>query len=139
MRVSPAALSQIGQSSVEWVTRIRLGPLRSAGRFRPAARRGTQTGVRSPANSGSATRPGQSPVPSLMPQLQSSPNGTDAPPVVKRTSMSGSSLRNSDRRGISQRIAKVWPTPIVSTRTPDGAVTCAVRLASASKIGVSPL
>ncbi len=74
-----------------------------------------------------------------MPQLQSSPNGTDAPPVVKRTSMSGSSLRNSDRRGISQRIAKVWPTPMVSTRTLEGAVTCAVRLASASKIGVSPL
>jgi hypothetical protein len=28
---------------------------------------------------------------------------------------------------------------MVSTRTPAGAVTCAVRLASASKIGVSPL
>jgi len=32
----------------------------------------------------------------------------------------------------------VGPTPMVSTRTLDGAVTCAVRLASASKIGVSP-
>ena len=40
---------------------------------------------------------------------------------------------------ISQRIAKVGPTPMVSTRTLDGAVTCVVRLASASKIGVSPL
>ena len=29
------------------------------------------------------------PSPSLMPQLQSSPNGAAAPPVVMRTSMSG--------------------------------------------------
>ena len=74
-----------------------------------------------------------------MPQLQSSANGAAAPPVVMRTSMSGSSLRKSASRGISQRIAKVGPTPMVSTRTLAGAVTCAVRLASASKIGVSPL
>ncbi len=74
-----------------------------------------------------------------MPQLQSSPNGTATPPVVKRTSMAGSCRRKSASRGISQRIAKVGPTPMVSTRKAAGAVTCAVRLASASKIGVSPL
>ena len=74
-----------------------------------------------------------------MPQLQSSPKGAAAPPVVMRTSMSGSCLRKSTSRGMNQRIAKVGPTPMVSTRAPEGAVTCAVRLASASKIGVSPL
>jgi hypothetical protein len=47
-------------------------------------------------------------------------------------------LPKSASRGISQRIAKVGPTPMVSTRTLGGAVTCAVRLASAPKIGVSP-
>ena len=51
-----------------------------------------------------------------MPQLQSSANGAAAPPVVSRTSMSGATARNADRRGISQRIAKVGPTPMVSTR-----------------------
>jgi hypothetical protein len=74
-----------------------------------------------------------------MPQFQSSPNGAAAPPVVIRTSMSGASWRKSASRGISHLMAKVGPTPMVSTRTLEGAVTCAVRLASASKIGVSPL
>jgi hypothetical protein len=61
------------------------------------------------------------------------------PPVAMRTPMPGSVLRNCASRGISQRIAKVGPTPMVSTRVFEVAVTCAVRLASASKIGVSPL
>jgi hypothetical protein len=74
-----------------------------------------------------------------MPQLQSSPNGAAAPPVVMRTSMSGSSTRKSASRGISHLMAKVGPTPMVSTLRLEGAVTCAVRLARASKIGVSPL
>jgi hypothetical protein len=139
MRPVPAASSQDGQSSGECATRNSVGPFRSEGRLSCAARRGAHTGSRSAANSGSAIRPGHSPSPSLMPQLQSSPNGTAAPPVVMRTSMSGSSFRKSASRGISHRIAKVGPTPMVSTRTLAGAVTWAVRLASASKIGVSPL
>ena len=51
-----------------------------------------------------------------MPQVQSSLNGAAAPPVVMRTSTSGAILPKSARRGISQRIAKVGPTPTVSTR-----------------------
>jgi len=35
-------------------------------------------------------------------------------PVVKRTSISGSALRNAARREISQRIAKVGPTPLLT-------------------------
>jgi hypothetical protein len=94
MRVTPAAFSHNGQSPAACATRSRLGPLRSAERFRPAASLGAHTGNRSAANSGSATRPGQAPSLSLMPQLQSSPNGAATPPAVMRTSMSGSSYRN---------------------------------------------
>ena len=112
--------------------------MRSPGRFSGAASFGVHTGNRSAANSGSATSPGQWPSPSVTPQLQSSAKGAATPPVVMRTSILGSCLRKSARCGISQRIAKVGPTPMVSTRKFTGAVTWAVRLASASKIGVSP-
>ena len=88
-RPTPAAFSHDGQSSGECATRSRLDPFRSPGRFSGAASFGVQTGSRSAANKGSATRPGQSPSPSLMPQLQSSPKGAAAPPVVMRTSIVG--------------------------------------------------
>ena len=51
-----------------------------------------------------------------MPQVQSSLKGTVAPPVANRTSMSGALFWKSASRGISQRVAKVGPTPTVSTR-----------------------
>ena len=86
----------------------------------------------------SAVSPGQSPSPSVMPQVQSSANGAATPPVVNRTSMSGSTFWKSASRGISQRIAKVGPTPMVSTRSPADDVTWLVRFASASKMVVSP-
>ena len=73
-----------------------------------------------------------------MPQVQSSLKGAAAPPVAKRTSISGATFWNSAKRGISQRIANVGPTPTVSTRAPPMAETCAVRFASASNSGVSP-
>jgi hypothetical protein len=73
-----------------------------------------------------------------MPQVQSSLNGAATPPVVMRTSTSGAILPNSASRGISQRIAKVGPTPTVSTGLADSVRTWSVRFASASKIAVSP-
>ena len=60
---------------------------------------------------GSAAKPGQSPSPERMPHVQSSANGAAAPPVVMRTSTSGAPAGRSARRGISQRMAKVGPTP----------------------------
>ena len=70
--------------------------------------------------------PGQLPSPSRMPQVHSSLYGTVAPPVAKRTSTSGAHFCRSASRGMSQRVAKVGPTPIVSTRDPAIAATCAV-------------
>ena len=100
---------------------------------------GAQTGRRSAANSGSATRPGQAPSPSWMPQLQSSAKGAAAPPVVMRTSIVGLLLAEirQPRDQPAHREGRADADGEHAQRR--GAVTCAVRLASASKIGVSPL
>ena len=105
------------------MTRSKVTPFRSSGRFSRFASAGEQTGVRSALNSGAAISPGKSPSPSLMPQVQSSLNGSASPPVAKRTSMSGACFWKSASRGMSQRIANVGPTPTVSTRALPIAVT----------------
>ncbi len=82
------------------------GPVEALGEPRRADRQ--QVGGRT---AGSATSPSQAPLPSRMPQVQSSPNGAAAPPVVIRTSISGACLRKSAKRGISQRDREGRPDP----------------------------
>jgi hypothetical protein len=139
MRVTPAAFSHNGQSPAACATRSRLGPLRSAERFRPAASLGAHTGNRVGGEQrlvGNQARPGAvAELDAAAPVLAE--RGCDAARGDAHLDV-GFVLPKSASRGISQRIAKVGPTPMVSTRTLGGAVTCAVRLASASKIGVSP-
>jgi hypothetical protein len=73
-----------------------------------------------------------------MPQLQLSENGTAAPPVVIRTSTPGARRWKSASRGISQRMAKVGPTPTVSGSGPAWRATSSVSRAMAASSGASP-
>jgi len=61
-----------------------------------------------------------------MPQVHSSLNGLKAPPVARRTSISGCFAWKLARRGISQRMANDGPTPSVSTGVDFMAMTFAM-------------